>query len=89
MAKFKNALTEFRTTNGELDLSITNAIGVAGFSLVSLTTYLEYQSMTSLLCWLTTSRQDSTMRQQESLYKPYSILLAVKVIKRNLKEIKE
>ena len=35
MAKFKNALTEFRTTSGELDLSITNAIGVAGFSLVS------------------------------------------------------
>ena len=36
MAKFKNALTEFGTTNGELDLSITNSIGVAGFSLVSL-----------------------------------------------------
>ena len=36
MAKFKNALTEFRTTSGELDLSISNAIGVAGFSLVSL-----------------------------------------------------
>ena len=36
MAKFKNALTEFRTTSGELDLSISNAIGLAGFSLVSL-----------------------------------------------------
>ena len=36
MAKFKNELVEFRTTNGELDLSISNAIGVAGFSLVSL-----------------------------------------------------
>jgi hypothetical protein len=36
MVKFKNELVEFRTTSGELDLSITNAIGVAGFSLVSL-----------------------------------------------------
>ena len=36
MAKLKNELVEFRTTNGELDLGITNAISVAGFSLVSL-----------------------------------------------------
>ena len=36
MAKLKNELVEFRTTNGELDLSISNAIGVVGFSLVSL-----------------------------------------------------
>jgi hypothetical protein len=35
MAKFKPALTEFRTTSGELDVSITNAIGMAGFSLGS------------------------------------------------------